>query len=275
MVASMQHTIGIVSTVQDIKFFTQGYFRTVLAGAGKQISGRDCSMRLVSLTHQEFSTAESARALLAAQKCDAILVVAPHEIFLPTILALCNDMPGVIISPPRLDLSVSFVASDNYGAGRTVIAHLIGRGYRQLHVLQPYPLSGDFWERERGYRDGAASLGADLTVTSIRYPIDEAQVEKIVMHEPQVIIAPSDNDALPILHYLRKRGLRVPDDIALVGFDDEEFAAETDPPLTTVRQPIADLAASATAYLIDRLHGGANRVHQEMLPNTLVVRGSA
>jgi Periplasmic binding protein-like domain len=66
---------------------------------------------------------------------------------------------------------------------------------------------------------------------------------------------PPDNDALALLSRLQRRSLRVPDDIALVGFDDEDFAAETFPSLTTVSQPLAEMARRAVVYLLDRLAG--------------------
>jgi DNA-binding LacI/PurR family transcriptional regulator len=270
----MSKTIGIVSTVQDMKFFTQGYFRTVLSAAGKQTVGRDVTLRLISLTDSEFENSEATKSLLAAQHCNAIIVVAPKEIFLPTITEICRQMPGIIISPPNLEISVSYVASDNYGAARAIIAHLASRGRHRLAIFQPYPLSGDFWERERGYRDSAHSLGVDLMVHPIHYPLTDEQIAAALSDKPDGLVAPSDNDALPMLAYLSQIGMRVPQDVAVVGFDDEDFAATSSPPLTTVRQPIADLASSATAYLVERLVSHAQDIQQEILPNTLVVRAS-
>jgi DNA-binding LacI/PurR family transcriptional regulator len=200
--------------------------------------------------------------------------VAPKEIFLPTITEICQQMPGIIISPPSLEISISYVASDNYGAARAIIAHLASRGRRRIALFQPSPLSGDFWERERGYRDSAHSLGVDIMVYPIHYPLTDEQIAAALSEQPDGMIAPSDNDALPMLAYLNQIGMRVPHDIALVGFDDEDFAATTSPPLTTVRQPIADLASSAIAYLIERLVSRAHDIQQEILPNTLVVRAS-
>jgi LacI family repressor for deo operon, udp, cdd, tsx, nupC, and nupG len=66
----------------------------------------------------------------------------------------------------------------------------------------------------------------------------------------------------------------VPADIALVGFDDEDFAADTYPALTTVSQPLSQMARNATNYLLDRLAGEDRGIYQEVLPNRLVVRES-
>ena len=88
------------------------------------------------------------------------------------------------------------------------------------------------------------------------------------------MIAPSDNDALSLLSRLQRRGLRIPNDLALVGFDDEDFAADTFPALTTVSQPLGEMAHRATQYLLDRLAGVERGVYHEVLPNRLVVRES-
>jgi DNA-binding LacI/PurR family transcriptional regulator len=266
--------IGIISTVQDVKFFTQGYFRTILSTAGKQIAGYSCALRLVSLTQEEFRHPDAARALLAAQRCDAALVVAPHAVFMPTIQAAFERMPGIVISPPRLDIPVSYVASDNRSSGAEIVVHLAARGRRRIVVLQPDTPSGDFEEREKGYRDGAATAGLNLTVLPIGYPLTDATFEPALALAPDAIVAPSDDDALPLMGALRRHRLRVPEDVAVAGFDDEDFAAEMSPPLTTVAQPVSAMAASATAYLVERLAGARADVYQEMFKNTLVVRKS-
>jgi DNA-binding LacI/PurR family transcriptional regulator len=92
---------------------------------------------------------------------------------------------------------------------------------------------------------------------------------------PDALIAPSDHDALALLSRLQRRGVRIPDDIALVGFDDDEFAAETFPTLTSVSQPLEEMARRATQYLLDRLAGAERGLYQDVLPNRLIVRESS
>ena len=97
----------------------------------------------------------------------------------------------------------------------------------------------------------------------------------MLVDAPDALIAADDQDALALLSRLQRRGLRVPEDIALVGFDDEDFAAETFPSLTTVSQPLSEMARRAALYLLARLAGVERDLYQHVLPNRLVVRESS
>ena len=91
---------------------------------------------------------------------------------------------------------------------------------------------------------------------------------------PTAVFAVSDTLAIGALRQARELGLSVPDDLALVGFDDIDFAAQTGPPLTTVRQPAAEMGRQAALRLIQRLRGEVQRIESLTLPHELVVRAS-
>jgi len=271
----MTSTIGIVSLEQDPSFFAGRYFRELLTVASQALAGHDCYVRIVTVSPALAASSGQMHALLAAQGVNATLVVAPHQSSLATLEALFHDLPGIVVSAPRLDIPLSYVNSDNYGATRAIVAHLAGLGRRRIRLIQPTDASGDFLERERGYADAVSALGLERLVGTIAYPITDAVVaDHVLVDAPDALIAPDDTDALTLLSRLQRRGLRVPDDLALVGFDDEDFAAETFPSLTTVSQPLAAMARRAIAYLLDRLAGVDHGLVQEILPNELVVRES-
>jgi DNA-binding LacI/PurR family transcriptional regulator len=271
----MTATIGIVCLEQDPTFFAERYFREILTSASHALAGRDCYIRIITLAPDHAALPDAARASLAAQSISAALAVAPDSSFLTTLEGLFRGLPGVIISSPRLDTPLSYVNSDNYGAMRAIVAHLAGLGRRRIRLLQPDQPSGDFVERARGYADAVAALGQDSLVGELSYPISDTVVsEQVLVGAPDALIAPDDPDALALLSRLQRRGLRVPDDIALVGFDDEDFAAETFPALTTVNQPLSEMARRAVAYLLDCLAGVDRGCYQELLPNRLVIRES-
>jgi DNA-binding LacI/PurR family transcriptional regulator len=183
-------------------------------------------------------------------------------------------MPGVVIGPPHLDLDLSYVATDNYDSGRQIVRHLVSRGRKHIIFVQPYPLSGDFWERERGYQAEMAAAGLPLNTHQLTYPVTDDAIDSFLWRRPDALITPDDNHALHFLNRAKFHGLRIPEDIALVGFDDEDFAAETNPSITTVRQPVAEIATRATTYLLDRLMGVERGQYHDILPNTLIVRDS-
>jgi DNA-binding LacI/PurR family transcriptional regulator len=269
-------TIGVICIEQDPGFFTERYLREILTVAAQEIAGHPCYLRLVALSHDQGTTPDSIGAFLAAQRLDAALVVAPSKVFLTALQHLSLTLPCILISAPQLDIPFSYVNSDNYGAMRQIVEHLAVLGHRRIRLIQPYgDLTGDYWERARGYIDAVQALGMEPLLGPIPHPIGETSLdEQVLAGAPTALIAPSDQDALALLSQLQRRGLRVPNDIALVGFDDEEFAAETFPALTTVSQPLDEMARRAVGYLLDRLAGVERGAYQEVLPNRLIVRES-
>jgi DNA-binding LacI/PurR family transcriptional regulator len=271
----MASTIGIVTIGQAPDFFSGRYFREILTAASESAVQQGCQMKIIPLSHEQAANPATARAMLTAEGIDALVVVAPTEGMLDALGAIFRSRPGIIISPPHLDTTLSYVASDNYGATRQLVEHLAGHGYQRILLLRPDILSGDYHERTRGYEAAAAALGLVPLVDGLFHPATVEQVSRwLAVYTPEAIIAPSDPEAQAMLACIRRLGRRVPQDVALVGFDDEDFAAEMDPPLTTVAQPIAEMARRATQYLADHLAGVERHVYHAVLSNRLVVRAS-
>jgi len=271
----MSTLLGIISLEQEQSFFAERYFREIITVVSQTIAGNDCYVRIMPpLPALDDSAATHAH--LIAQGIDAALIIAPDEALLGQLAQTFRALPSVIISAPRLDIPWNYVNSDNYGALREVVTHLAGMGRRRIRLLQPRQPSGDFPERARGYYDAISALGMTPAVSDLDYPIDDAAIDRqVLVDAPDALIAADDQDALALLSRLQRRGLRVPQDIALVGFDDEDFAAETFPSLTTVSQPLGEMARRAALYLLARLAGVERDVYQHVLPNRLIVRESS
>jgi LacI family transcriptional regulator len=270
----MTTLLGIISLEQDQSFFAERYFREIITVASQTVAGNDCYLRIMPPLPAQADPAAT-HAQLIAQGVDATLIIAPDEALLGQLAQTLRALPSVIISAPRLDIPWSYVNSDNYGALREVVTHLAGLGRRRIRLLQPLQPSGDFLERARGYHDAISALGMTPAVGEIDYPIDDALIDRqVLVDAPDALIAADDQDALALLSRLQRRGLRVPEDIAVVGFDDEDFAAETFPTLTTVSQPLGEMARRAVLYLLARLAGVERDVYHHVLPNRLIVRES-
>jgi len=270
----MASLIGIISVVHDPSFFAERYFREILTVASQTVAGHECYIRIMPPLPVQ-ADPSVIHSYLIAQGIDAALIIAPDEAQIGQLSHALAAMPGVFISAPRLDLPWSYVNSDNYGALRDVVTHLAGLGRRKIRLLQPIEPSGDFLERARGYYDAVQALGLEPAVGELVYPIGDAIVtDQVLVGAPDALIAPDDQDALALLSRLQRRGLRIPQDIALVGFDDEDFAAETFPALTTVSQPLGEMARCALQYLLDRLAGVDRGIYKHVLPNRLIVRES-
>ena len=270
----MATLLGIISLEQDQSFFAERYFREIITVASQTVAGNDCYLRIMPPLPAQADPAAT-HAQLIAQGVDATLIIAPNEALLEQLAQIFRALPSVIISAPRLDIPWSYVNSDNYGALREVVAHLAGMGRQRIRLLQPEQPSGDFLERARGYHDAISALGMTPSVGELDYPIDDALIDRqVLIGAPDALIAADDQDALALLSRLQRRGLRVPQDIAVVGFDDEDFAAETFPTLTTVSQPLGEMARRAVLYLLARLAGVERDVYHHVLPNRLIVRES-
>jgi LacI family transcriptional regulator, repressor for deo operon, udp, cdd, tsx, nupC, and nupG len=271
----MATLLGIISLEQDQSFFAERYFREIITVASQTVAGNDCYLRIMPPL-MALADPAATHAHLIAEGVDATLIIAPDEALLGQLTQTFRALPSVIISAPRLDIPWSYVNSDNYGALREVVAHLAGMGRQRIRLLQPQQPSGDFLERARGYQDAISALGMTPAVGEIDYPIDDAVIDRqVLVGAPDALIAADDQDALALLSRLQRRGLRVPEDIAVVGFDDEDFAAETFPTLTTVSQPLGEMARRAVLYLLARLAGVERDVYHHVLPNRLIVRESS
>lgn len=269
-------TIGVISIGHEPTFFTGRYFREILTVTSQAAVKNQHFVRLITLSHEQSRSAHTALPILQNQNVDALLLVAPSHNFLYAVEELLQKLPSIIISAPQLDIPYNYVCSDNYSIMRQMVTHLSSLGHRRIRLLQPSPfLSGDYWERARGYRDAIEALGYEVMLTGLEYPITDDNLKNLVLADkPDVLIAPSDVDALALLGRLQRRGLRVPNDIALVGFDNEDFTSETFPAFTTVNQPFQEMARCAITYLIEQLEDPTNVQYQKLLPNQLIIRES-
>lgn len=193
----------------------------------------------------------------------------PH--LLPPIVIASETIPGVDLPTVKVD---------NTNASREAVLHLTAQGHRNIaHLAGPLPesLASDRFE---GYRQALEEAGIafrDELVISGDYSIEAGRdaVRKMLSSRTPftAIFASSDQMAIGAISELRGRGLSVPADISVIGFDDIIFANAFEPPLTTVRQPRRDMGRHAMEMMVDRLSGNKAGVTIE-LETELVIRGS-
>jgi DNA-binding LacI/PurR family transcriptional regulator len=189
-------------------------------------------------------------------------------------------VPLVVIDPPaEPGGAVRSVGTTNWQGGMTVTRHLISLGHRRIGAVGgPHGL----WScraRLDGYRSALMHAGLPVSQDLVRY--DELTAEGgrrqaaallSQARPPTAIVAGNDAQAFGVLQELAARGLRVPGDVSVTGFDDVPVATWATPPLTTVRQPLAAMAATAF-WMLTRPETGVHPRHLE-LETTLVVRDS-
>ena len=168
------------------------------------------------------------------------------------------------------------VGSDNRAGGALAAEHLLGRGHRRLAFFGPAALP-EIEERRKGVADAVARVpGATLNSASVALTADAAfdTIAEYLAYRPlpDAIVAASDTVAMMAIRALAERGLRVPDQVSVTGYDDVPLAAHTTPPLTTVRQDVTRGAALMVELLMHKLAG--EQAEPVVLAPTLIVRGS-
>jgi LacI family transcriptional regulator len=207
------------------------------------------------------------------------LIVTATQTGDPLVPELIANRTPFVMHGRHEDPRVSFVEVDNEGGAHTAVTHLVRLGRRRIALIAGPPSSLAAEDRKRGYLKGLRER---------MLPVDEKLIahgdftesssfeamQRLLPHQPDAVFVASDTMALGALRAVRRAGRRVPDDIAVVGFDDLPQAATANPPLTTVRQPIRRAGAMAVGVLKDILEHGAEPPRRMILPTELVVRAS-
>ncbi|MCL4849570.1 MAG: LacI family transcriptional regulator [Acidobacteria bacterium] len=183
----------------------------------------------------------------------------------------CEFSPG---------LGVPSVHIDNARAAGEAMEHLFRLGHRRIGIVTGPLVSPLSRDRLAGAMRRARARGrkAAVTVTQGDFSIESgmAAAERLLDGEapPTAIFCFNDEMAIGVLDVSRRRGLRVPDAISVVGFDDIRFARYVDPPLTTIRQPMRELGEATVRLLLDILDRHRREVVSVTLPHALIVRAS-
>jgi DNA-binding LacI/PurR family transcriptional regulator len=193
-----------------------------------------------------------------------------------------KGIPFVVFDPTaELPDDVPFVGATNWSGGRAATRHLIELGHRRIAMIGGPPDVLCCVARLDGYRSAmrAAGLpvGAELVVHADLTREDGCEAARSLLalpERPTAIFAANDLQALGVYQAAREAGLRIPDDLSVVGFDDLPVVAWVDPPLTTVHQPLTEMAVAATELALTL--GRGERAPQAGLEiaTTLTVRGS-
>lgn len=242
----------------------------------------------VSFTYAEESLAQQDRDI-ARLRADRVagMIIFPVSDFTydESILRLQADkVPFVLVDRYFPDLDTDYVVADNLGGGYRVTEHLLILGHRRIgFVYSPKGslLTTSVRDRWMGYRKALQEYGCpyDETLVCQQPGVGAASGDsysELLSRDdrPSAVFAVNDSVAVDILRMAQQRGLRVPEDLALVGFDDLNYSAHLSPPLTTVAQPRLDLGMHAGNLLINRIEGQVGPPRHMELPTSLVVRES-
>jgi DNA-binding LacI/PurR family transcriptional regulator len=219
---------------------------------------------------------------LTAGHVDGAILVSLHEADpLPANL-LERGVPMVIGGRPPAGVEASYVDVDNRDAARSAVRHLAERGRRRIATIAGPLDMGAGTDRRDGYLEGLAEAklvrdDALITTADFTYEGGAAAMRRLLAAAADLdaVFAASDAMAAGAISALRAAGRSVPRDVAVVGFDDSPLAEATDPPLTSVRQPIEEMGRELVRLLVDAVQGPRRPVRRVLLSTELVARASS
>lgn len=211
------------------------------------------------------------------RKVDAVILVSLDDH--PDLTSLNTaGVPVVALHPLSAGLRASSLSIDYVAAAEVATGHLIGHGYQTLGILNGMEDSAGAREHRAGFDRAVAAADHQLTVSTRTSPISRYAAHVVVRDwiagpdRPRAIYCSTDEQAFGVLFAAWEAGLRVPDDLAVTGFDGTDNSTLSIPPLTTVKQPIEAIAHRAVEILLDRTTH--DQPTQEQLQFDLIVRTS-
>lgn len=269
------NVIGIL--VSDIEPFSA----ELLKGAAKSLHGSEFEMVVYSGGHRGDAGWERRYlSRLSGTLTDGTILVTPTVVDVGG-----GSQPIVAVDPHVGGSNVPTVDSQNFEGALSATEYLISLGHRRIGFLAGRPDLESARRREAGYRAAldAAGIAFDpdlVRVGGFREETAEAPAREFLemAERPTAVFAANDNSAIQMMRTAAELGVRVPDDLSVIGFDNIPDSALTDPPLSTVDQSVQDLGYEAMQIVIDLIrHPERAREHDPIhvtLPTALVVRRS-
>jgi DNA-binding LacI/PurR family transcriptional regulator len=271
-------SIALVMGEETVKVFADPFFGRILRTVSKALSAAD--LQLVMLTLHSPRDYRTVSRYLRNGHVDGALFVSMHgradfdyaSLGIP--LVLCGR-------PVASSSALSYVDADNVGGAEAAVRYLLDSGRKAVATIAGPPDMAPGIDRLLGYRKALAGAGAldsgmiaygDFSVISGQHALF-----RLIDHRPGIdaVFAASDLMAAGALHALRRLGRRVPHDVAVIGFDDMPSAQQTDPKLTTVRQPVDAMGVRMVSELLAQIADPAWEPARVVLDTQLILRGSA
>jgi LacI family transcriptional regulator len=235
---------------------------------------------LVSSSHDSKDEIDAALRSMRG-RVDGMIIMSPDLEAQRTLHTLQGSFPVVLLNGGAESKAFDTITIDNHEGATAMVRHLIAHGHKRIAMIGGPERNYDAAERLRGYESALAESGiARDDSLEVRGDFSELSGHRAVQQllalspRPTAIFAANDSMAIGALSALRERGLRVPEDMAVAGFDDIPLARYMNPPLSTVHVDISLLGERAAALLLSSLQKGPRARQQLQLSTTLVIRAS-
>jgi LacI family transcriptional regulator len=269
------HTIGVLLPDLYGEFFSE-----IIRGIDQTIQGKGFHA-LISSSHNDAGEVEAALRTMRG-RVDGLILMASGLTADTLARILPHNTPLVLINANYDGAQYDTLDVDNFSGAFAMTEHLLALGHREIRMISGAAGHRDASEREAGFRAALHAAGiVDIDGWIVPGEFTEASgfraAQQILAQpmRPTAIFAANDSMAVGVLSALREAGVGVPEDVAVVGFDDIPIAEYVSPPLTTVRVAVASLGARAVEKLFHSIDTNNDNEHNsEVLPTELIVRRS-
>jgi DNA-binding LacI/PurR family transcriptional regulator len=270
-------SIALVVCEENVKFFADPFFSRMLWAVGKALASADLQLILLTLhSPQDYHTVSR---YLRSGHVDGTVFVSMHNRADFDYASL--DIPLVLCGRPvSAGDNLSYVDADNVGGARTAVNYLLANGRKHIATIAGPPDMSPGVDRLLGYRKALTAADVSdpgmIAYGDFSRPAGEHALARLIDHRPglDAVFVASDLMAAGALRALRRLGRRVPDDVAVIGFDDSVLAQLTDPRLSTVRQPVEAMAEHMIQELLARIADPSHEPTHLVLETQLVLRDS-
>jgi DNA-binding LacI/PurR family transcriptional regulator len=190
---------------------------------------------------------------------------------------LGRPLPIVLVNGYADGIEAPFVSCDDRLAGDLAVTHLVALGHRRIGMISGPDRFISTQRKLAGYRAAMRRAELDECVALTLFGVEGGEVaaDRLLATGVTAVVCASDLMALGAIRAARRRGLDVPGDVSVIGFDDSPLLAFTDPPLTTLRQPVRAMAVAAVNSLVDEINGHGAPHSEYLFRPELVVRESS
>lgn len=277
------HTVALCAFISR-KHPLGGFYMPIIQGIIDVVNTNGYSFQLdIRGEYQNSLTKRETLAKLARHKMvDGILILSHWPLSVKEVLDLEQmKFPYVMVDGHIPGIEVNCVEVDNFGGALKAVEYLIGLGHKRIGFITGPPDQQSSGERIKGFQEALRKNGIDydksLIYTGDFHKKSGYEGMKYLLNlpsPPSAVFFANDNMALAAMKLIKEKGLRIPEDISIVGFDDIEAASQLDPPLTTVKQPLYKMGEEAAKLLFTLLNNEKNSPQKIILDTQLVIRNS-
>ncbi len=270
--------LGLVLPRTVSLFFSDPYYPRLTQGIAQACNQYDYTLGLFLISTKEDEEQIYPRISRKGLLDGILLQSSQYSDFLTTTL-MNSNLPVLVAGRPFHSTNVNYIDIDNIAAARTAVCHLIHQGRKRVGTITGALDSTAGIDRKEGYLRALIECGLEIDLDLIvEGDFTEAGgykgMQKLLPARPDAVFGASDVMAIGAMRAVREAGLRIPEDIAFVGFDDLPLATTPQPPLTTIHQPIYQFGFKAVEILIDLIEHKHDHPRRVIMETELIVRDS-